>query len=216
MPDTRNANNLFAAADCLGYMAPVGTVPPVSPITGAPGTASMTGPLQAPWICMGWIDTTGLNFKLTETLKDIMASGTLEPIRTIIASAVKTFDANFLEALNPAVRALYDDVNINALDPAGGPLGAVPRLATYVLPDVPSDNRYAFIFDALDGDKEIRQYAPNGKVTARTQDVQTQADAEMLQMTLTLYPALIGSVRSCMMKLINYGALPDLTPFYTQ
>jgi hypothetical protein len=216
MPDTRNANNLFAAADCLGYVAPQGTVAPVVPATGVPGTASMTGPLTAPWICIGWLDTSGLNFKLAETLKDITASGTLEPIRTIISAAVKTFDVNCLEALNPMVRALYDDVNINALDPAGGPLGAVPRLATYVLPDVPSDNRYACVFDALDGDKEVRQYAPNMKVTGRTQDVQTQADAEMLQMTFTLYPALIGSVRSCLMKLINYGALPDLTPFYSQ
>jgi hypothetical protein len=215
MTDTRNANNIFAAADCIGYYAPPGTAAPVVPSTGQPGTASMTGPLPAPWICLGWLDTTGLNYKYTPTLKDIAAAGTLEPIRTIVSAAVKTFDVNCLEALNPAARALYDDVPMTMLDPAGGPTGPSPRLATYILPDVPQDNRYAFVFDALDGDKEVRQYAPNGKATARTQDVQTQADAEMLQMTFTLYSALIGNVRSPLMKLINYGSLPDLTPFFS-
>lgn len=216
MPDTRNANNIFAAGDTVAYFAPAGTVPPVVPATGGYGTASMTGPLPAPWICGGWLDTTGKTFKLTVALKDIMASGTLEPIRTIYQSAVKSFDANFLEGLNPMVRALYDDVPLNFLDPAGGPQGAVPRLAVYILPDVPTDNRYACVFDSLDGDKEMRDYAPNIKVTARGNDVATQADAEQLQMTLTAYPAPIGSVRSCLMKLINYGSLPDLTPFFVQ
>jgi hypothetical protein len=202
MTDTRNANLVYASADCVGYLAPIWA-------SGPSGTNSVA-PVVAPYLCLGWIDTGGLIFKLNAVYKDIMASGTLEPIRTVLQSAVKTFDVNFLESMNPVVRALYDDVPINALAPSTG-----THMASYVLPDVPSDNRYCFIFDSLDDDQEQRVFAPLGKVTARGQDQLTQADAQQLQMTLTLYPALIGSVRSCMQRFINYGAA-DLSPFSFQ
>ena len=193
MPDTRNAVLTYASGDCIAYVAPLNTLPPSGP--------NSTAPLGAPWLCAGWIDTGGYIFKQTPVLKDILASGTLEPIRTILQSQTKTFDVNFLEAVNPMARALYDDINVNFLDPAPG-----SSIASYIFPDVPTDNRYALVLDSLDGDKEIRWFAPNFKVTARGQDQVTQADAEQLQMTFTLYPALIGGTRSCLLKYLNYGA----------
>jgi hypothetical protein len=66
-------------------------------------------------------------------------------------------------------------------------------MATYVLPDPPLDNRYSFIFDTKDGTKRQRLYCPNGKVTARADDTQQQADIEMFQFTITFYPGTIGA-----------------------
>jgi hypothetical protein len=165
--------------------------------------------LAAPWICLGWIDTSGAIYKYAKAIKDILAAGTLDPIRTIITGAPKTFDATFLEAMNPAVRALFDDVDISLLQPA-----PTTTIASYDLPEIPSDNRYCFVFDTLDGDKEQRLFAPNGKVTANGDDQQQQADAVMLQMTISLYPATVGSNRTALRRIVNYGAA-DLTPFFT-
>jgi hypothetical protein len=192
--DTRNQDKTFAAGDVIGYYAPLATSPPA-------GFAA----LSSPWICLGWISTAGTIFKLNEVLKDIMAAGTLDPIRTVTASAVKTFDVVFMEAANPAVRSLYDDVNISLLQPATG-----TTVATYLMPEVPEDNRYCFVFDAIDGSGlEFRTFAVTGKVTTRGNDQQMQGDAE----TVTLYPDLIGSTRASVQRYINYGSA-DLTPFY--
>jgi hypothetical protein len=201
MTDTRNADLTYAAGDVIAYYAPLGTSAPTGPAS--------TDELAAPWICLGWIDTNGYIYKLDEQLKDINASGTLDPIRTLVTGAPKTIEATFLEALNPAVRALYDDVDISDLQPAGA-----TTIATYVLPEIPTDRRYCFVFDTLDGDKETRLFAPNAKVTTRGDDQQQQSDNENLQMTISLYPATIGSDRSALQRIVNYGAA-DLTPFFT-
>jgi hypothetical protein len=195
--DTRNQDKTFAAGDVLGFYAPLGTTPPA-------GFAE----LSSPWICLGWIATTGSIFKLDENIKNIMAAGTLDPIRTVLAAAPKTFELTFMEAINPAVRALYDDVDISLLQPATG-----TTVATYVLPEIPNDNRYCFVFDSIDGEKALRSFCVNAKVTARGNDQQQQGDAEELQLTVTLYPDMIGSVRAATQRYINYGTA-DLTPFY--
>jgi hypothetical protein len=63
--------------------------------------------------------------------------------------------------------------------------------SVYVLPEVPLDNRYCWLMDTIDGNKAMRLFSPNGKVTARGNDQVQQADAEMLQMTATFYPTSI-------------------------
>ena len=195
--DTRNADLTFAAGDVIAYYSQLGTTPPV-------GFAAVT----SPWICLGWVDVTGAIFKLSETIKDVMAAGTLDPIRTITSAAPKTFDLTFMEGLNPAVRALYDDVLLTELQPATG-----TTVATYLTPEIPTDNRYCFLFDTIDGDKAMRNFCVNAKVTNRGNDQQQQLDAETIQLTVTLYPDLIGSTRSAMQRYIDYGAA-DLTPFF--
>ena len=129
-----------------------------------------------------------------------MAAGTLDPIRTVISAAPKTFDATFMEALNPVVISLYDDVpiaNVLPVSPA--------TLVTYTVASTPTDNRYAYVFYTIDGDKRIWNYAPNGKVTSRGSDQAQQGDVTSLQMTITLYPDMIGSVRASLQKTIDYG-----------
>lgn len=198
MTDTRNADFVFAAGDVIGFVAPIGTVAPTA-----------FEDLTSPWICLGWLDTSGYIYKLAEAFKDITAAGTLDPIRTITTGAPKTIDATFLEAMNPAVRALFDDVPIDLLQPGGGGSTAIYQVA-----EIPTDNRYCFVFDTFDADKQIRIFGPNGKITNRGNDQPQQADADMLQMTIQLYPALIGDTRAALQRYVNYGAL-DLSPFFS-
>ncbi len=140
MTDTRNADLTYAAGDVIGYCAQLGTPAPAGP-------ASVVT-LAAPWICLGWIETSGAIYKYAKAVKDITAAGTLDPIRTLITGAPKTIEATFQEGFNPMVRALYDDVDVSSLQPSTG------TIATYNLPEIPSDRRYCFVFDTLDGDKE--------------------------------------------------------------
>jgi hypothetical protein len=197
MTDTRTAVNTFAGGNMVAFVSPLGTAPP---------TAFET--LAAPWINLGWLDVSGINFKLAETLKDVMAAGTLDPIRTITSEAIKTVDITFLEALNPAVRALYDDVDMSLLEPSSG------TVASYLLPEVPSNNENCFVFDSFDGDKMLRTFAVRGRVTTRGGDQQQQSDAETLAMTFTFYPDLILGVTGTVKRYIDYGAESDLTPFF--
>lgn len=193
--DTRDSGLVYAAGDVLVYSA-------------VEGHTSPTGfeDLTAPWLCMGWIDTTGVTFKLTEALKDVNAAGTLEAIRTLVTGAPKTFDATFVEGLNPVVRAAYDDVPITSLQPTAG-------VAVYTLPEIPTPQRRAYIFDTFDGDKRLRSYIPSGQVTTRGNDQQQQADATQLALTFTAYPAVIGSVRSAVKRYINFGS-EDVSIFF--
>jgi hypothetical protein len=76
----------------------------------------------------------------------------------------------------------------------------------YVIPEIPQDNRYCLVLDSIDGENQIRMFAPMAKVTARGNDQIQQGDSENLQMTFTFFPALIGSVRGSLQRYINYGS----------
>ena len=194
--DTRDAALTFAAGDVIAYRAPLGTTAP-TPFDD----------LTTPWLCCGWIETSGTTFKLGETYKEIMAAGSLDPIRTILSARTKTFQASFLEALNPVVISLYDDVDIATILPVD-PATSV----TYTLPEEPTDNRYTWVFYTVDGDRRIWNFCPNGKITARGDDQSQQGDVTSLQMTVTLYPDMIGSERAALQKTVDYGAA-DLSAY---
>lgn len=194
--DTRDQALTFCGGDIIAYRAPLGTTAP-TPFAD----------LATPWLCAGWIETSGYTFKLGETYKEVMAAGSLDPIRTILSARTKTFQASFLEALNPVVVSLYDDVPIATLLPV-----SPATKVTYTLPETPTDNRFAWVFYTIDGDKRIWNFAPSGKVTARGDDQAQQGDVTALQMTITLYPEMIGSVRAALQKTVDYGAA-DLTAY---
>lgn len=197
MTDTRNSDLSYAAGDVIGFLSPFGT--------SDPGSMSE---LTSPWLCLGWLATSGTVFKLAEAVKALNAAGTLDPIRTIVTGAPKTWDVTFMEGSNPIVRALYDDVPLASLQPA-----ADTTIASYLMPEIPPLNDYALVFDSFDGDKQMRSYMPQVKVTTRGSDQQQQEDGTMLQLTFTAYPQLIGGTRSAMKRYVDYGAA-DLTAFY--
>jgi hypothetical protein len=194
----KNNQLLYAAGDVITWVA-AGNTP--GPVTGFEDISTLTG-----WYCCGWMDTSGYIFKLDETIKDIPAAGVLTPIRSILTGGSKTVQGTFLEALNPYVRSLYDDVPIFPV--ASSPLLATttaPYTANYIIPDPPADNRYAFIWDSVDGDKAMRLYAPYCKVTARGNDQVQQADVETADLTVTMYPGNVAGASFVAHRWINYG-----------
>ncbi|MET9126897.1 phage tail protein [Streptomyces sp. NPDC004528] len=192
MPDTRNADLTFGATDYLLYLAPVNTVAP----TGFADPA-------AAWHCLGWVTTEGGLFKIDEESKDVDAAGSLEPIRTLMTKSTKSLQVTFLEGLNPLVRSLYDNVPVASLEPTTG-------VTSYDLPDKPNDLRYAYIADTMDGDKRMRFYMPNGKVTERGDEQPQTTDVMNVQMTFKFYK---GSSGAAVKRYIDYGDV-DVSGFF--
>jgi hypothetical protein len=202
----KNNALLYAAGDVIVWLAAQNTA---GPVTGFEDITTLTG-----YYCLGWVDTSGYIFKLDETVKDIPAAGQLTPIRTILTGGVKSVQQTFLEGLNPYVRSLYDDVPVFPVTTS--PLVATstaPYTASYTIPDPPADNRYAMIWDTLDGVKAMRLYAPNCKVTARGNDQPQQADIEMFDMTVTMYPGNVAGSIYVAKRFINYGQ--SMTGYFT-
>jgi hypothetical protein len=201
----KNNQLLYAAGDVVAWIGSPNTGPPM----GFEDPTTITGNTYA--FC-GWVDTSGYIFKLDETIKDIPAAGILTPIRSILTGGTKTVQCVFLEALNPYVRALYDDVPIfplssSPLAPPATPVAPLPaNSAIYIIPDPPADNRYSVIFDSIDGMKQQRLYAPYAKVTARGNDQAQQGDITTTDLTFTFYPGTIGTVAGAVaQRTINYG-----------
>lgn len=193
MTDTRNADLNFAASDFLAYYAPLGTTLPVD-----------FADLASPWICLGWMTQDGPDIKANRQTKDIMAAGSLVPIRTISTGQTRTLDLTAEEAMNPAIRALYNDVAIASLNPTAG-------VVKYDLPDTDPNRRYAFVFDSIDGEHRIRTCCPNGKVTARGDDKRSTLDSNDLQMTFTFYKGTAGE--ASVTELLNWGTT-DVSAFF--
>lgn len=205
---TKDNQLLYAAGDVIVWAG--------LPNAGAPlAFEDVTAVTGGTYVCLGWVDTSGYIFKLDETIKDVPAAGVLTPIRSILTGGSKSVQATFLEALNPHVRALYDDVPI--FPTASSPLKPVSgTVASYVIPDPPDDNRYSLIFDSIDGDKSMRLYAPFAKVTARGNDQVQQADIESIDITWTFYPGIIDDgtdqVAGVAKRYIDYGQ--DVTAYF--
>jgi hypothetical protein len=192
MADTRNADLTYGATDFLVYLAAKNTASPTAFTDPATG-----------WTNLGWVTTDGGLFKIDEESKDVEAAGSLEPIRTLMTKSTKSVQVTFLEGLNPLVRSLYDNVAVDALEPT-------TDIATYSLPDKPSDLRYAFIFDSMDGDKRMRLYMPNGKVTERGDEQPQTTDVMNVQMTFKFYK---GASSAAVKRTIKYGGI-DVSDFF--
>lgn len=199
---------LYAAGDVVAWLG--------LPNVGAPTAFEDVDSIDlGTYVCLGWVDTSGYIFKLDETIKDIPAAGVLTPIRSILTGGSKSVQCNFLESVNPHVRALYDDVPV--FPTASSPLKpATGTVASYIIPDPPDDNRYSLIFDSVDGDKLMRLYAPFAKVTARGNDQVQQADVEMMDLTWTFYPGIIDDgvtqVAGVAKRYIDYGR--DMSAYF--
>lgn len=207
---------LYAAGDVVCWLGPPNCPNPPVGFEDPSGLVTTGDKFH----CLGWTDVSGYIFKLDETVKDIPAAGVLTPIRTIITGGVKNCQVVFLEALNPYVLSLYDDVPVfpvasSVLKPATTPpVGLGPNAATYIIPDPPADNRYSLIFDSIDGAKRQRLYAPFAKVTARGNNQVQQGDITMTDMTFTFYPGTIGSVLNAVaQRSVGYGK--DVTAYFT-
>src|SRR6516162_5801755 len=210
----KDNTNLYAAGDVVAW---VGQPNNANPPLGIEDPSSLGSGIYK---CCGWADTSGYIFKLDETIKDIPAAGILTPVRSILTGGVKTVQVVFLEAFNPYVLALYDDVPVfpvatSPMKPPATPTTMLPAFSqTYIIPDPPADNRYSLIFDSIDGNKRNRLYAPFAKVTARGNQQFQQGDITMTDLTFTFYPGTIGTAQNAVaQRTINYGI--DPTTYFT-
>ncbi|MFD0276174.1 phage tail protein [Kitasatospora sp. NPDC127111] len=194
MTDTRNADLTFGATDYLAYLAPRDTASPTG--FAAPSAA---------WKCLGWVTTSGGTFQISDEKKDIQAAGSLEPIRTLMTRSTKTVKLTYQEAINPLIRALYDDVPISTLEPTAG-------IAAYDLPDKPNDLKYAWLFDTIDGAKRVRLYMPNGQVTERGDEQPQTEDVWAVEMTATFYKGAANA--PAVRRTIDYGGV-DVSGFFS-
>jgi len=214
--EVKNTLNTYAAGDVVAYVGLVNIANPAVPV-GFEDLSTLT-PANS-WRCLGWLDVSGYIFKNDETTKEIGAAGTLSSIRTVLTGGQKSSQVTCLEALNPYVRSLYDDVPIFPV--ASSPLkpATATLIASYVVPDPPLDNRYSMVFDSVDGTKKMRLFAPNVKVSARGDDQVQQADVESLQFTFTFYPGTINSttpVQGVAKRYINFtGSGVSVASYFT-
>jgi hypothetical protein len=192
MADTRNADLTYAATDYLVYIAAMDTAAPTG-VTD-PGVA---------WTCLGWVATDGGLFKMESETKDVKAAGSLEPIRNLQIGSTKSVQVTFEEAINPYVRALYDNVPLSSLSPTGG-------VVAYDLPDKPADLRYSFLFDSVDGEKRLRLYMPNGKVSDRGDEQPGTEDILNVQMTMKFFR---GASSAAVRRILDFGDV-DVSGFF--
>lgn len=150
---------------------------------GAIGTAAPTATdsaLNAAFKDAGWCSENGLAGKFSVSSTDIPAFGTFQPVRTIITQAKQTFDIEFLES-NPISLAVYHQLALSALVPdMDGAFDFTTGAA--------STQKYAAVFDLVDGVNAVRAYAPSVQVTDKG-DFTVKAGAVVsYPVTLTAFP----------------------------
>ncbi|MGW1998152.1 hypothetical protein [Embleya sp. NPDC001921] len=177
MTDTRNADLAYGADDFLVFVAPLGT----------PKPTDFTA-LTAPWVCLGWMAKSGGEWTPNEERKELEAAGSLGPIATKITKADRTMKFTAEEAMNPLVRALYDNVSLTTLAPGAS------GIIAYDLPDRPSRHRYTFLYCSEEsGGKKLWRYMSTGEVTGRGSDNNPTDDYTNIELTITGYPGANGT-----------------------
>lgn len=159
----------------LCFVGPKGTTAPTSAVSV----------LNVAFLDAGLVNTSGLVHKSSSSTKDINAYGLLQPVRTLNTGSTKTFDIGFLET-NPVTLALYHGKALGSLIPdSTGMVSFTTGGAT--------SQRFAAVFEIVDGANHIRIYAPDCEVTA-TGDFTAAASSEIsYAITITPYPGSDGS-----------------------
>jgi hypothetical protein len=158
----------------LSWFAPTGTT--------APTTA--TAALAAGFLDAGWCTEDGVTRKVSEDSTDVAAFGSTVPVRVLVTKAKFEFSVGFLEA-NAVSLCVYNRL------PLGG-LTISSTGATDFTEGTHRVQKYAAVFDVVDGLNHIRCYCPSVEVTDR-EDFSIKAGAVIQYgVTLTAYPNSAG------------------------
>jgi hypothetical protein len=152
-----------------------GTSPAVAVTTTTPGA---TGFYSA-----GFVTEDGLEKALSESSTDVPAFGVFVPVRKIVTKSEITFKVTFLES-NPIAMAVYDRL------PLAGAGSIVPDAngAFSIQEGTARTQRYAAVFEIVDGVNHVRMYAPAVEVTDREGFKVSSGEAITRGVTLTAYP----------------------------
>jgi hypothetical protein len=179
---TANADLILAgisgggtAGTALAWYAPTGSTAPVDAAAA----------LNASFKDAGWISEDGLTRSVSEDVTDIPAFGTLVPVRKIVTKSEFSFKVTMLET-NPISLAVYNRLPLTGItvDPDDG--------TTDWTEGAHRVQKYAAVFDMVDGTNHLRAYCPSVEVTGRD-DTEVKAGAAVTWgVTLTAYPGSDG------------------------
>jgi hypothetical protein len=176
-----NANLILAGVggggtgSSLAYFAPQGTAAPTDATTA----------LAAAYRDAGWVTEDGLTRAVAEDSTDINAFGSGAPVRTLVTNSRVTFAMGFLES-NPISLAIYHRLALTAITP-------VAATGAFDLTEgAHRTQKYAAVFEIVDGSNHLRAFCPSVEVTDRA-DLSVTAGSEISYgVTLTAYPGTDG------------------------
>jgi hypothetical protein len=152
-----------------------GTSPAVAVTTTTPGVGGFRS--------AGLVSEDGLEKAVSESSNDIKAYGIFVPVRKIVTSSEVTIKLTFLET-NPVSLAVYDRLPLSGVDSISPDASG----AFSVQEGASRTQRYAAVFEVVDGDNHIRMYAPSVEVTDREGFSVKAGEAITRGVTLTAYP----------------------------
>jgi hypothetical protein len=166
------------AGTALAWFGPTGTTAPTS----------ATSSLNAAFKDAGWISEDGLTKAVAEETTDIPAFGTLVPVRKLVTKSEFSFKLTMLEH-NAVSLSVYNRLPVTGsgtivIETVGG--------TTDWTEGTHRTQKYAAVFDLVDGTNHLRCYCPSVEVTDRD-DVAIKASSPITYgVTLTAYPGSDG------------------------
>lgn len=189
---TRAADLTVVGANGGGWVSPVGSTAPDSPLTQ---------PLT-PWEPLGAISDDGLVYGFDEDSEEFTPWGLTSPFRTMITKSVRTFQVTLWETSRVAVQSVMYRIDAADLTPDGGGLTSFAETAS------PVPDRRAWWFLVMDGDTSKGFYVPQGEVSDRSDVTFKQDEMSGYEITVTAYPDDAGNT------VYHTDSVP-VTPAYT-
>jgi hypothetical protein len=158
----------------LAWFAPEGTA--------VPTTAAMT--LNVAFKDAGWCTQDGIALDSSTDSTDIDGFGSFAAVRTLITKVEQTAKVTFLET-NPVAISIYNSLPLSG----GGAVVVDEDLGAINWTTGPARaQRYAAVFDAVDGGNHIRIVCPSVEVTDKEGFSIAQGQPIQYGVTLKTYP----------------------------
>jgi hypothetical protein len=190
---TRAADLTVIGANGGGWVAPVGTTAPTSPLTQP----------VSPWEPLGAISDDGLVYGFDEDSQEFTPWGLTSPFRTQITKSVRTFQLTLWETARVAVQSIMYRIPAADLAPGG-----TDNLTSFAETASPTPDRRGWWFAVFDGDTARGFYVPQGEISDRSDVTFKQDEMSGYEITVTAYPDAAGNT------VYHTDKLPA-TPAYT-
>ncbi|MET7795640.1 phage tail protein [Streptomyces decoyicus] len=174
---TRAADLTVVGANGGGWVAPIGTAAPDSPLAQP----------DSPWKALGAISDDGLTYGFDEDSQEFTPWGLTSPFRTQITKSVRTFGLTVWETSRLAVQGLQFRLAEADLTPDVGGITKFAETAS------PAPDRRAFWFLVMDGDSARGFYVPQGEISDRSDVSYKQDEISGFEWTITTYPDEAGN-----------------------
>lgn len=189
---TRASDLTVVGANGGGWVAPIGSTAPDSPLTQ---------PLT-PWEPLGAISDDGLVYGFDEDNEEFTPWGLTSPFRTMITKSTRTFQVTLWETSRVAVQSVMYRLDAASLEPDGEGVTSYAETAS------PVPDRRAWWFLVMDGENAKGFYVPQGEISDRSDVTFKQDEMSGYEITVTAYPDEAGNT------VYHKDSVPP-TPAYT-